>query len=77
MSADARKRIGDAARRRWATHRAARTFGIAEHTVGPSPETDVARVLPRRGRLGRGPVDAPPAAVALPPMPRLIKAQAV
>ena len=41
----------------------------------PEPEREVARVLPRRGRLQPGPAAAEPTPV-LPPMPRLIKAKA-
>ena len=73
MSEDGRKRIGDAARRRWAAVRAAASDPIetVEPVDAPAPET--ARILPRRGRLERRPAAALP---ALPPMPRLIKARA-
>jgi hypothetical protein len=71
MSDDGRKRIGDAARRRWAAVRAAalvQTDGEAS-----TPDVDGAHLLPRRGRLERQAVVAAP---VLPPMPRLIKARA-
>lgn len=70
MSEDARRRIGDAARKRWSDRRAAAT------DVVPPADTDTgveaARVLPRRGRplLPRQPTPPVP---ALPPMPRLVK----
>lgn len=75
ISAEGRQRIGDAARRRWAAVRGAR--GEVSGTAAPEP--DVARVLPRRGRSHRVAEHdgtSAPAAPALPPMPRLIKAQA-
>lgn len=74
ISAEGRQRIGDAARRRWAAVRGARG-----EVSTAAPEPDVARVLPRRGRSHRVAEHdgtSAPAATALPPMPRLIKAQA-
>jgi hypothetical protein len=74
ISAEGRQRIGDAARRRWAAVRDARGDATAA-----APEPDVARVLPRRGRSHRVREHdgaSAPAVPALPPMPRLIKAQA-
>ena len=75
ISAEGRQRIGDAARRRWAAVRGAK----GEGSTAAAPEPEVARVLPRRGRshrLAEHDGASAPAAPALPPMPRLIKAQA-
>lgn len=72
MSDDGRRRIGDAARRRWAAVRAA--SGVVVDVVVPTtPDVEAARVLPRRGRLARQVVGT---VHTLPPMPRLVKAGA-
>jgi hypothetical protein len=77
LSPEGRQRIAEAARQRWATHRASAPASSAHaHDAAGGPDADVARVLPRRGRLRREAPPTAPAADALPPMPRLVKANA-
>ena len=72
LSPEARQRIGEAARRRWAQQRAVTAASTTAEPVTPD-EQEVARVLPRRGRSHQA---AKPDSASLPPMPRLIKARA-
>ncbi len=70
MSEDARRRIGDAARKRWSDRRAGATDAVPPADLDTGVEA--ARVLPRRGRPLL-PRQTTPAVPALPPMPRLVK----
>lgn len=69
MSEDARRRIGEATRKRWSERRAAAPDAT---TPGTDGGVEAARMLPRRGTSLRQPPATPPVP-ALPPMPRLIK----
>jgi hypothetical protein len=69
MSADARRRIGEAMRKRWSARRAAAPD--VDAAVEPAG-AEAARVLPRRGNSLRR-TAMTPSVPALPPMPRLIK----